>query len=101
MDLFVGNLPQDVTRVELDVLFLSFRPMRLRLEQRGYAVATVIPDRLALRARQQLHGRPLRGQVVEVREFYARNPANERRGHKHRTRSWPGPERRCCERRTL
>lgn len=99
MDLFVGNLPPDVTTTDLDVLFLSFRPLRLKLERRGYAVATVIPERLAQRARQQLHGHPLRGSAIEVREFFLRNPANERRGRHHRLRRWPGPERRCSERR--
>lgn len=99
MDLFIGNLPPDVSVTDLDVLFLSFRPMRLRLGTRGYAVATVIPERLALRARQQLHGRPLRGRIIEVREFFSRSPANERRGRQHRRRVWPGPERRCGERR--
>lgn len=99
MEVFVGNLPEDVTVTELDVLFLSYRPLRLKLERRGYAVATVIPERLAHRARQQLHGYPLRGRAIEVREYFLRNSANERRGRHRRLRPWPGPERRCRERR--
>ncbi|WP_127475262.1 hypothetical protein [Sulfurivermis fontis] len=98
MELFVGNLPEGISPAELDVLFLCCRPMRWRLA-RGYAVATVIPDRLALRAVQQLHGRPLRGRPIEVREFLPRDVANERRGRHHRVRSWSGRERRYGERR--
>jgi hypothetical protein len=101
MDLFVGNLPEDATVAEVDVLFLSFRPMRLKLERGGYAVATVIPDRLALRAAQQLRGQSLRGHAVEVREYFRRDAANERRGRQHRMRPWPGPERRRRERRAI
>ncbi len=109
MDLYVGNLTEDVTATDLDVLFLSFRPMRLRLggslnlggKVMRYAVATVIPDRLALRAQQQLHGRSLRGRTITVREYFARNPSNERRGRQHRVRPWHGEERRCNERRAV
>lgn len=99
MELFVGNLPDGTSATDLDVLFLGFRPLRLRVEPCGYAVATVIPERLALRAKQHLQGHSLRGCTIEVREFLSRDPANERRGHRHRQRSWGGAERRRGERR--
>ncbi|MEW6645941.1 MAG: hypothetical protein AB1450_01915 [Pseudomonadota bacterium] len=99
MELFVGNLPEGISPTELDVLFLCCRPMRWRVEADGYAVATVIPERLALRAVQQLHGHTLRGRRIEVREFLPRDAANERRGRHHRMRSWNGADRRSGERR--
>lgn len=101
MELFVGNLPEGISPAELDVLFLCCRPMRWRVESGGYAVATVIPERLALRAVQQLHGHTLRGCRIEVREFLPRDAANERRGRHHRVRSWSGADRRSGERRRI
>ena len=88
MDIYVGNLPADTTRAELEKFFNGFhkkadiRLIRNRFENDEsccYGLVTIDAERLALKAIKKLNGKRLRGHSILLREFYHRSYSNERR----------------------
>ncbi len=107
MQLFIGNLPLDVSTIELARLFAGFRHSGFHIEHKRladgreicYAVVRMASERVAQKAIRRLAGRPTpSGQTLIVREYRCRNSANDRRTP-HNSH-WGGPERRRYERRT-
>jgi len=108
MDVFVGNLSPRTTKSDLIALFKGFGDdVRLQVFAKQfqddscshYAVATIEPDKLALKAIKKLSGQYLKGSVILLREYHHRGYINERRAMGWRDKPWHGVERRQLERR--
>lgn len=108
MDVFIGNLPKNVSRVALERLLTPFdRRVRISLQQQqdkagamvGYALCTFTTERAARKAIAKLDGYHLFGQTLAVHEYRHRSYSSERRDVGWRNRPWDGVERRGGERR--
>lgn len=122
MELYIGNLPQDVTAFDLRKLFTpvvgsnsgKFSFLRARtepfmnfkiVEQRSaggmvrFGWADIEPDEVAERCIEQLNKTVFQGNAIVVREFFHRRAMNERRALDWRSKPWHGEERRVGQRR--
>ena len=108
MEVYVGSLSPHTTRNDVVTFLKSFaRDARIRMIDQKlednlrayYAIANFDSDRLALKAIKKLNGGVLRGEQVELREFFHRRYSNERRALNWREKAWSGLERRNQERR--
>ncbi len=108
MEVFIGNLSLDITHNDLVIFFKGFaKKAKLRLVDKRrednskfrYGVVKFDSDKLALKAIRKLNHKPLRGIRVELREYFHRCYANERRAVNWRNKPWAGVERRQQERR--
>lgn len=98
MNIFVGNLAGTVTEADLHAAFAGFGTLLNLILLRdtesrqplGYAHVYLAPDDAGRRAIADLHGAPLHGRGLVVRECVFRSPKN-RRG---RNQPWSGMERR-------
>jgi RNA recognition motif-containing protein len=108
MEIFIGNLAENVTLRDLTAFFKTFaNKAHIRLiekrQENGtrirYGIADFDSDKLALKAIKKFNGAVLRGQKVALREFFRRSYSNERRALNWRDKPWDGPERRKDERR--
>jgi RNA recognition motif-containing protein len=108
MEVFIGNLAENVTVSDLTVFFRAFaNKVRIRIVEKRqedrtrvrYAVADFDSDKLAIKAIKKLNQKDLRGRPVVMREYFHRSYNNERRALNWRDKPWNGPERRQVERR--
>lgn len=108
MDVFIGNLAPNASLTDLIGFFKGFsgkakiRIVEKRMEDGGrcrYGIAAFESDKLAQKAIKKLNNKPLRGQLVALREYFHRYYYNERRAVNWRELPWEGVERRQQERR--
>ncbi len=108
MELFIGNLAEKVTYADLIGFFKGFSnkaKIRIVIKRQAngsrirYGVIVFDSDKFALKAIKKLNRKPLRGLCVELREYFHRYYANERRALNWRDKPWSGVERRQHERR--
>lgn len=126
MQIFIGNLPRNMSAFELrrmvervllpqgfqetakHYLLRSERIKRAQYEVFDkltlfgivrHGKAAIEPDLLAQRAIERLHQTEYRGNVLVVREFVTRINNNDRRALAWRSRKWGPTERRLRERR--
>lgn len=126
MDVIFNNLPEKLTANEIRRLvsdailpkgiieaakgFMSFSSGIKRLEfkviteikmgqEYRYGIATIEPDRSALRIISRLQKRVFRGHPISVREYNNRSYSNDRRSVSWRAVQWEPTERREQERR--
>ncbi len=122
MELFIGNIPKDVTSYELrrfvngifeqnrkGMLFwrkkmpdsMSFKIIEKQTasEIYHYAIATISPLEVAEECIELLDKQFFRGEPLEVREYVRRSYMNERRAVNWRNIPWEGEERRMGDRR--
>lgn len=107
MELFVGNLPLDVSLSQLEAFFgrlaknAEFQLIRLEKDERELVYAHVImpSDRAAGKAIKKLNGKLLGGHHAIVREYMYRAGNNDRRALNWRLKPWQNSERRTTERR--
>ncbi len=108
MQIYVGNLPDDVGPDELKQLFrnygnfVGFRVQETHLEDGRtlrYAYGVIVPDKAAERAIERLDQSRLDGNRIEVRKYVHRVSGNERRDLNWEQEQCGGPERRHKERR--
>lgn len=108
MEVFIGNLAENVTVSDLTAFFKAFaNKARIRIIEKRqedgsrirYGVADFDADKLALKAIKKLNQKELRGRPVVLREYFHRSYNNERRALNWRDKPWNGPERRRVERR--
>lgn len=108
MEVFIGNLAENVTVSDLTVFFKAFaNKVRIRIVEKReedrtrvrYGVADFDSDKLAIKAIKKLNQKELRGRPVVMREYFHRSYNNERRALNWRDKPWGGPERRQVERR--
>lgn len=108
MEVFIGNLAPNTSLTDLIGFFKSFagkakiRIVEKRLEDGNklrYGIADFESDRLAQKAIKKLNQKPLRGELVVLREYFHRYYYNERRAVNWRELPWDGVERRQQERR--
>lgn len=122
MELYIGNLPENVTAFDLRKLFTpiagsnsgKFSFLRARtepfmnfkiVEQRSasgmvrYGWADIEPDEIAERCIERLNKAPFQGNTLVVREYFHRRAMNERRALDWRSKPWNGEERRVGQRR--
>ncbi|HEY0633769.1 MAG TPA: hypothetical protein VGE00_00190 [Gammaproteobacteria bacterium] len=108
MDVFIGNLSHETSLRDLVTFFRSLAGnARFQLFDKQYvdgthlrfAVATIEPDKLAIKAIKKLNNQMLNGEAIVVREFLYRSYSNERRSVGWRNKPWHAIERRDLERR--
>lgn len=122
MELFIGNIPSDITSHELrrfvnEVLdnrkvglqfwkkkqpnSMSFKIIEKQVAGASYhyAIAAIEPLISARECSELLHNQLLNGKPLNVREYHSRSYMNERRTINWRERPWGGVERRQGERR--
>lgn len=108
MEIFIGNLSPHTTLSDLIGFFKGFsNKAKFRIIEKRqddgsryrYGIAFFDSDKLALKAIKKLHQKPLRGELVVLREYFHRNYSNERRALNWRNIPWQGVERRQQERR--
>lgn len=108
MDLFVGNLPSNITLGELIAYFKGFNNKAdFHLKQRTldngekirYAVISFVNDKYALKLLDKYSGQALRGSELKIREYFHRSYNNERRAVNWREKPWRAGERRRDDRR--
>lgn len=108
MEVFIGNLADNVSVTDLTAFFKAFaNKARIRIVEKRqedgsrirFGIADFDTEKLALKAMKKLNQKELRGKAVVLREYYHRSYSNERRALNWRDRPWNGPERRMEERR--
>jgi len=108
MELFIGNLPSDVSLGEVIALFKGFSSKgRFHLKQKKLEDGTVIrfvvaefeSDKYALKLIEKFAGAPFRGRELVIREYMHRSYNNERRAVNWRDKPWRAGERRRSDRR--
>lgn len=108
MEVFIGNLADNVSVTDLTAFFKAFaNKARIRIVEKRqedgsrirYGIANFDTDKLALKAIKKLNQKELRGRAVVLREYIHRSYSNERRALNWRDKPWDGPERRRVERR--
>jgi RNA recognition motif-containing protein len=108
MEVFIGNLAPNVSVTDLIGFFKGFSgKAKIRIVEKQledgtkcrFGIADFESDRLALKAIKKLNQKPLRGELVMVREYVHRSYYNERRAVNWRDKPWEGVERRQHERR--
>lgn len=108
MEVFIGNIAPNVTLTDLVGFFKGFSgKAKIRIVEKRqedgskirYGIADFESDKLALKAIKKLNQKPLRGELVVLREFFHRYYGNERRAVNWRDLPWDGVERRQHERR--
>ncbi len=108
MEVYVGSLSPHTTRNDVVTYLKSFaKDARIQMVDKKleddlrayYAIANFDSDRIAQKAIKKLSGGILRGETIELREFYHRSYSNERRALNWREKPWSGLERRNQERR--
>jgi len=107
MEIYIGNLPENISVLELRRLFGDVGKSRFRLYNRkarsgqthcfGHAIIEEIsPEENVI---DRLHGQVLHGCELVARPFVHRNDNNDRRTHYRFTKPWLGVNRRHNERR--
>lgn len=110
MDLFIGNLPSNITLGELTAYFKGFtNKADFHLKQRTldngeklrYAVISFVNDKYALKLIEKYSGQSFRGNTLHIREYFHRSYNNERRAVNWREKPWRAGERRRDDRRYM
>ena len=108
MELFIGNIPEDIDDYDLRKFFGIDDPLtRFRIiEKPGhngtrirYGIAEFESDRIARKVVVANNGRLWRAKKITVRTFMHRSYSNDRRALNWRQLDWQGEERRMYERR--
>lgn len=122
MEIFIGNIPENVTSYELrrfvDEIFenrsmglqfwkkrspeqLSFKIVNKHIEGHiyHYAIANIGPSEMGPECIELLDQQLFNNVPLEVREYYSRSYMNERRATNWRNRPWGDVERRQVDRR--
>ncbi|VAW84188.1 hypothetical protein MNBD_GAMMA18-1919 [hydrothermal vent metagenome] len=118
MEIFIGNIPENLTSYELrrfvDGIFesrstglqfwkkkspkqLSFKIVNKHVEGRlyHYAIANIGPSEMGPECIELLNQQLFNNVPLEVREYYSRSYMNERRTTNWREQPWSDVERRC------
>ena len=109
MDLYIGNIPPNITVVQLKYFFVgydknaTFKIKRVKGDYRlfTYGLVSIPSERLAIKAIKRLNNKRMEGKLVVVREYSQRTRINNRRNPDTRNRKWVSRERRQNERRTI
>jgi RNA recognition motif-containing protein len=108
MELFIGNIPDDIDDYDLRKFFGINDPQtRFRIIDKSgqhgsrirYGYAEIESDRLAHKALVKNNGREWRGEKISVRPFKHRTYSNDRRDLNWRHLEWQTDERRDTDRR--
>lgn len=108
MEIFIGNLPQNTTAVELRRLLgdaglkARYRIFRKTMHDgsiKCYSQALVEPERVAQEVIAKLHNSTLNRHQLEVRRYHERSLNNERRAPLWSGKPWIGLDRRKSDRR--
>ena len=108
MELFIGNIPEDIDDYDLRKFFgIKDSQTRFRIvEKTGqngrrirYGYAEIDSDKLGHKTVVRNNGREWRGQKIIVRQFNHRSYSNDRRDLNWRQQEWGSDERRGIDRR--
>jgi RNA recognition motif-containing protein len=109
MQLFIGNIPEDVNDYDLRKFFGMFgqEDASFRIYDTGssgipvhFGVATMNNRLDAIKAINDFHNSEMKGRKIIVREYLERSIYNERRAPAWAAQSYEGSERRRFDRRT-
>ena len=108
MEIFIGNLPEDTSAVDLRRLlgkagekarYRIYRKKLLDGTVKCYGQAVVEPDKTARELIESLNHTVLQDNAIEVRPYVARNHINDRRAPLWSGAPWMGLDRRKADRR--
>jgi len=109
MDLYIGNIPPNLTISQLKNFFIGFdrhATFKIKRVKGNYQLFTFglvsIPSvHMAKRAIKRLNNKRMDGKLIVVREYQERSSNKDRRNLDTRNRKWISRERRENERRTI